>query len=144
MIIKIIFCFNRIYDKQPMTGGIPVPVVKTSPWYQYPSSHAAYGDPKDWSIQDDMYSCHQKRGLISDNMSHLSKVTITWSLIYRYYFFPATYLLLLCNKLMCSFFYSKKEIADFNRCFDNYLLLFFFAPLTKYYIIVVVKCMYNG
>lgn len=68
---------SRIYDKQPMTGGIPVPVVKTSPWYQYPSSHAAYGDPKDWSIQDDMYSCHQKRGLISDNMSHLSKVTIT-------------------------------------------------------------------
>lgn len=68
---------SRIYDKQPMTGGIPVPVVKTSPWYQYPSSHAAYGDPKDWSIQDDMYSCHQKRGLISDNLSHLSKVTIT-------------------------------------------------------------------
>lgn len=33
-----------------------------------------------------------------------------------------------------------EEIADFNRCFDNYLLLFF-APLTKYYIVVVK---YNG
>lgn len=33
-----------------------------------------------------------------------------------------------------------EEIADFNRCFDNYLLLCF-APLTKYYIVVVK---YNG
>lgn len=74
-LISDFFSSIRIYDKQPMTGGIPVPVVKTSPWYQYPTSHSAYGDPKDWSIQtDDLYSCHQKRGIISDNMSHLSKV----------------------------------------------------------------------
>lgn len=33
-----------------------------------------------------------------------------------------------------------EEIADFNRCFDNYLL--FFAPLITKYYIVVVK--YNG
>lgn len=40
---------------------------------------------------------------------------------------------------MCSFIFNGEEIADFNRCFDNYLL--FFAPLTKYFIVVVK---YNG
>lgn len=42
---------------------------------------------------------------------------------------------------MCSFAFNGEKNADFNRCFDNYLLLFFFAPLTKYYIVVVK---YNG
>lgn len=41
---------------------------------------------------------------------------------------------------MCSFAFNGEKNADFNRCFDNYLLLCF-APLTKYYIVVVK---YNG
>ncbi|XP_063405173.1 aryl hydrocarbon receptor protein 1-like isoform X1 [Mytilus trossulus] len=67
---------NRSCEKQPL-GGIPVPVVKTSPWVQYHTPHSSYGDPKDWSVHNDLYSCHQKsRGIIADTMAHISKVTI--------------------------------------------------------------------
>ena len=72
------FYYCRSCEKQPLVGGgIPVPVVKTSPWVQYPNTHSSYGDPKDWAMHSDLYSCHQKsRGIISDTMAHISKVTI--------------------------------------------------------------------
>ncbi|KAK3097370.1 hypothetical protein FSP39_009073, partial [Pinctada imbricata] len=70
---------NRSYDKQPLTGGIPVPVVKTSPWYQYPTTHNGYGDPKDWNIgHTDIYSCQKSpRGIIVDPLPHVAKVPIS-------------------------------------------------------------------
>ncbi|KAL4233708.1 hypothetical protein ACF0H5_008388 [Mactra antiquata] len=49
---------ERSCDKQPLVGGIPVPVVK-SPWmHQFPASHNTYTDYKDpWSVStNDMYS----------------------------------------------------------------------------------------
>ncbi|KAJ8315578.1 hypothetical protein KUTeg_007728 [Tegillarca granosa] len=67
---------NRSCDKQPLVGGIPVPVVK-SPWIHGYPSHNSYGDPKDWAAvpSSDMYSCHQKpRGIITEAISH--KVTL--------------------------------------------------------------------
>ncbi|XP_033741802.1 uncharacterized protein LOC117328383 [Pecten maximus] len=70
---------NRACDKQPLVGGIPVPVVKSAWLHQFPTSHNSYGDSKDWAMShNDMYACHQKsqRGIIAENMSHVPKVTI--------------------------------------------------------------------
>ncbi|KAL3881168.1 hypothetical protein ACJMK2_027625 [Sinanodonta woodiana] len=68
---------NRTCEKQPVVGGIPVPVVK-SPWIQqFPTSQ--YGEYKDWSMStNDMYAYHQRqpRGIITDSLSQAHKVSI--------------------------------------------------------------------
>jgi hypothetical protein len=62
MLFYIVYQFTFVYfrscDKQPLVGGIPVPVVK-SPWmHQFPASHNTYSEFKDpWTVSsNDMYA----------------------------------------------------------------------------------------
>nr|AAZ83700.1 aryl hydrocarbon receptor [Dreissena polymorpha] len=63
---------DRSCDKQPLVGGIPVPVVK-SPWmHQFPTAHNSYPEYKDsWSVpSNDMYAYQRS------TLSHAPKIAI--------------------------------------------------------------------
>ena len=83
ILFHIIFILCYIFDfrsceKQPLVGGIPVPVVKTSYFHNFPSTHNSYGEYKDWSSStNDMYAYQrQQRGLITDSLMHAPKIAI--------------------------------------------------------------------
>lgn len=69
---------DRSCEKQPLVGGIPVPVVKSPYFHNFPATHNSYGDYKDWSTStNDMYTYQrQQRGLIADSLMHPPKITI--------------------------------------------------------------------
>ena len=77
--LSLYFISNfRSCEKQPLVGGIPVPVVKTSYFHNFSSTHNSYGEYKDWSSStNDMYAYQrQQRGLITDSLMHAPKIAI--------------------------------------------------------------------
>ncbi|XP_046574647.1 LOW QUALITY PROTEIN: single-minded homolog 1-like [Haliotis rubra] len=58
------------HQQQSVMGGIPVPVVKASPWVTtHHYNNNAYTD-KDWGAGSDMYACASKRAMLADSVAH--------------------------------------------------------------------------